>query len=1198
MVSSAALALVNIAAAIAQPFLLRSFLETCQVLPVLGLFSTSVLAGATEAHMQLLLSRAGVQLRSALTAVLCDECMVPANRGPSTSDPLVLVEVDSAKVFELVQQYHLIWMVPLQAGISIAALAQILGWESVAAGFLSPVIALPLITYTTRHVSQRMMHVMQAKDSRVALVIEVVKQIKQIKLGALQVFFKSKIDQKRAEELDRFKDVAMLNACLVFLVYVSPPALISLTFGTAIFLGQSLPNDVIFSALAFCFNITRSVSLLPKLVMLYQGGQISFKRIRDFLASGQNGVTLAPEIRLQQPGLVTESVQFSMRGCDIGFQDFPGADSKPLLHDCNMQASSSCLLVVSGAVGCGKTTLIRSIIGETEPAFGDIVVRGRIAYAPQKPFLISGTIRDNILFGLPFDAPFYAEVIDAISLRPDLARLPAGDGTSLGGADATLSGGQKARISLARAIYARREVVLLDDPLAAVDAKVQSHLVERVFGPSGILKNTLRIVTTSSDNLMSQANMLYILRDGTLSEAVGPQPAYQEAVHESHEVLSPTIPHIQKASPPPSAYGSIAPGPSVQVSTRNLESSEVTAASPLLAKPDAASQNTDLGASPVALDTYIQFLKLAKNGGWLVVLVLAAVSKLVDILAIYFLKVSSQEFETQGHSSKLAYYSICALAGGILSAVFVLVAYSICIIPTSRSIHKKLTEDVFESKFSFFDTTSLGQILNRFTNDINKIDSSVSGGLISMVALSVTATGSILVIVAATPLSVLYLTPIGGVYFAIQAYYQHACRQLRRLEIVARAPILNTASEMRVGASVIKVFSQQDTFKRRARDVIDDHIRVWLPFVALDSWLLLRLQALSRQAFCIFFCPQSALLTLRNSIIQLLSAILLIYLHAPPSTLGLVMNYLIQTTSQFTSLTKMRADLEADMTSVERVWSYASNIPEYDPDSGYDIGSTVTATWPQIPTIAFRSYTASYAPGAPPCLSNLAFTIHPGEHVAVVGRTGAGKSSLTLALLRALEGTTQGGSLTIDGVDIATVDLVDLRRRVIALMPQQPAIFEGSVRENLDIEGTRTDEQLRDAIDICQMGRVFNMHPGEDVLEYRITELGYNLSGGQIQLLALSRALLAKAKIVILDEATAAMDSLRRTFIHNVVKQHFRAHTVITITHHIEFALEHDKVLVLHDGRVAGYGAPKQLLKDGNAIFCDLVAEAGIGRLK
>jgi ABC-type multidrug transport system fused ATPase/permease subunit len=404
-------------------------------------------------------------------------------------------------------------------------------------------------------------------------------------------------------------------------------------------------------------------------------------------------------------------MHMSMHGCDISFQDSPDASSKPILRDCNLQASPGSLLVVSGAVGCGKTTLIRCIIGAVKPASGELSLTGgsgsgsesgtlRIAYAPQKPFLISGTIRENILFGLPLDGPFYEEVLPAVSLKLDLARLPDGDATRLEGAEATLSGGQRARIALARVVYARREVVVLDDPLAAVDAKVRAHLVERVLGPRGILRDTLRIVTTSSDSLMAQVDVLYVVRDGTLCEAARPQLVHQKAVDVSQDTSSQSE-HPHAVATRRSGYGSIT------------------------------------GPAPTAL-------------------IQAATSN-----------------------------------------------------------------------------TSLGQILNRFTNDINKIDSSVSGGLISLVALFVTATASILVIIAATPLSIMYLPPIGSVYFAIQAHYQNACRQLRRLEMLARGPILNTASEMRVGAVVIQTFNQQDNFRRQARHVINDHIRVWLPFVAL-----------------------------------------------------------------------------------------------------------------------------------------------------------------------------------------------------------------------------------------------------------------------------------------------------------------------------------------------------------------------------
>ncbi|RSM07638.1 hypothetical protein CDV31_008531 [Fusarium ambrosium] len=788
---------------------------------VCGLFSASIVAGATDAHMRLLLRKIGVQIRSALTALLCDGCMSTPKSEESTSDPTVLIEVDSAKIFELVEQYHLLWVVPLQATISIAALILLLGWQSVLAGFLSPLVALPLIAHTTNGISRQMGLVMQAKDSRIALVTQVIKQVKQIKLGALQNLFRRKVDEQRCQELERYKAVAFLNACMVFLVYVMPPTLISMTFGTAIFLGRGLPSNVVFPALAFCFNITRAASLLPRLVMLYQGGQISFSRIRDFLLA-----SLDEEVDLSKDATMDERpVEFGMRGCDIGFpasQDSP----KVILQNCTMQATSNSLVVISGPVGCGKTTLIRSIIGEIKPHIGHVWVHGKIAYAPQVPFLICGTVRENILFGLPFDPGFYNQVLDAVSLRLDLARLPEGDATMLGGTGVALSGGQKSRVALARAVYARREVVVLDDPLAAVDAKVRSHLISHVLGPKGILKDSLRIVTTSSQALMSYSDALYVIKNGSLSLAERPPRVHQHVTKPDQGNTSDEVESINNPSKPVINYGSIKPN--APISATIPEPDIDLESAPLLPPPTKTSPSTDIGDTPI------------------IVLITAGASKLLDILAVFFLKLSSDEFEHQGHSFKLAYYSACALLGGVLSAIFVLVAYYICVIPASRSIHAELTQGILEAKFSFFDTVNLGQILNRFTNDINKVDSSVSAGFISLVALCVTASASILVIVAATPLSILYLVPIGGVYFAIQSYYLHACRQLRRLETLARGPILNIANEIRVGASVIMTFDQTASFKEQARDVIDDHIRVWAPFVSLDSWLILRLQLLSR----------------------------------------------------------------------------------------------------------------------------------------------------------------------------------------------------------------------------------------------------------------------------------------------------------------------------------------------------------------
>ncbi|KAJ0150497.1 hypothetical protein HZ326_7019 [Fusarium oxysporum f. sp. albedinis] len=1168
MCLSAIFGIINVATALAQPFLLRSLLQNRDMFSVAGLFAATVASGTTEAHLKLQLSKIGVQFRSAMTALIAARCISSTNIDihAQNADPTLLIEVDTTKIYELVEQFHLLWMIPLQAGISVVALVLLLGWQSVLAGFLSPAVFLPLISYTTSSMSTHMALVMQAKDATVCLVTQVLKQVKQVKLNSLENIFERKIADRRAEEMERTKVIALLNGVIVFLVYNLPPALISIAFGVAVFLGHSLSSNVVFPALAFSSNITRAISLLPHLVILYQSAQISFGRIKTFLLIDPSPERLAPSPTSLSSTSITNpkgKLVFSMRHCDISLPTAQGG-FQPIIRDCNIEATSNCLLVISGSVGCGKTTLIRSIIGDIMPTRGQFSIHGRIAYAPQKPYLTSGTIRDNILFCLPFDPSYYQRVLEAVSLSSDLSRLPQGDETPMGGTGATLSGGQKSRVGLARAIYARREVIVLDDPLAALDAQVQSHIIAQVLGPDGILKDSLRITTTSSAALMSIADKQYNICDGTVARTAS--PAHTQTTQTLNVLAThPKEIHGSQRQPPLVAnYGSIKSNTSMQITPCDSDIDQESA--PLLQKAPLKVQCPDMGSEPVALGTYLRFLNLAKHGGWLWVMLTAALSKLFDILAVYYLKLSSEDFESQGHSTKLFYYSICALIGGSLSMLFVLVAFYVCIIPTSLSIHAQLTKGVLEAKFSFLDTHSLGQILNRFTNDINKIDTSVNGSFISLSALCITTSSSLFVMISVTPLSLLYLVPTAVVYFMIQSHYLHACRQLRRLDNLARAPVLNQAAEIRLGAQVIVTFNQVDTFRERVRDVIDDHIRVWAPYVMLNPWLTLRLQLLS-------------------SVLQLLSASLLLWLNTSPSTLGLAMNFLIQITSNLNSFVQMRATLEADITSAERVWSYAANVPESQPAEE----QRPAPSWPDMPVINFESYSASYAAGGVPCLRDLSFSIAAGEHVAVVGRTGAGKSSLSLALLRALEqGDSYNGRITIDGLDISKICLADLRNR-ITFLPQEPFVFAGTIRHNLDFAGTETDERLQEALSACQMSRFFNLEPAQNLLDYPVSDSGSNLSSGQIQLLALSRALVAKGNnILIMDEATAAMDSLTTAVIHDVIQKFFKDYTVIAITHNIKSATKYDKVLILCEGRVVGFNIPAVLLEDTESICLPL----------
>ncbi|UPL03395.1 hypothetical protein LCI18_014329 [Fusarium solani-melongenae] len=1127
----AVLAIINLFVTFARPFLLRKLLQNQDPLAVAALFAASLIGGTTQAHLTYTQQLIGVKIRSVLTAYLCDEGFSYAySHSTDAPDPAVLIDIDLPKVYDFIEVIHLTWMVPLQGCISLGALVYILGWNSILIGSLSPVVLFPLLLFVMGRISDLLARVMEAKDARVALVAQVIKQVRQIKFAALQELFRGRIAETREEELKRTQHVAISNAAMVGIVYVLPAALIFVCFEFYYVFNGQLTSDVVFPALAFFNNINRATSMLPRLIMTYQAATISFKRVR-------NGLSFSWSEKLEPVNSASDVVsqpRVTLSKCSLGVPK-GSSFSEPILENCNMDLTPGTLAVISGPIGSGKTTLLLSLLSYVVPLSGHVHVQGRVAYASQKPFLMNGTIQENILFGLPFDGPFYQKVLDAVALGPDLRRLPSGDSTMLSGTAVAISGGQMSRVALARAVYSRREVVVLDDPLAAIDGQVRRHIIDHVLGPKGVLKDSIRVITTSTEAIMRAADVLFLISEGTINEsrgslADGLQTSSTESV--SDLVRSPVIEvevvqQQQLSMAHNEGYGSLKAQTTSQVLPNDSNShSEFT---PLLKKAQPEGASDGPSRESVSFGTYLTFLRLCKSGGWFVVLIVAASSKLLDVIGLYFLKLSSEESEATGHTNKLIYYALCALLGALLSAVFVLAGYFLCLIPSSRRIHDDLTSGVLNSKFTFFDNVPLGQILSRFTNDMNKIDSEVSTGLISIVALGVTATSSILVIVSTSFLSIFYLLPVGIVYFIIQSHYLHACRQLRRIENNTRGPILNIAGEVQTGAALILSYRCSHIFKQRARSTIDHYTRAWGPYLALDVWLMLRLQLLS-------------------AIIQLFSAGLLLAIGASPSTLGLVMNFVIQITVQFNTFVQTRSNLEADITSVERVWDYAANPPE---ESNMDEIQPVSS-WPLNPSITFDSFTACYVPGGTACLSDINLVIEPGQHVAVIGRTGAGKSSFTMALLRALDQRAiKSGQICIDGWDISKVDLTTLRR-AIALVPQEPAAFTGTLRYNLDPEGKLSDMELLDVASVCHIRQVFKMDDATDLLEYPISSGSGSLSGGQIQIVALARAILSRTNIIILDEAAAAMDSKTRDVVHDLIKHEFKGCTVIAVTHHLD----------------------------------------------
>nr|CEG04666.1 unnamed protein product [Fusarium clavum] len=834
-VRSGVLEVVGIVTVSLQPFLLGALLEQRSYTFVIALFIAGIVGGAARAHARYQLRMAGMSLRAALTALICDRNLEisSAARVANAPDPVILMEVDLPQVFALVEAFHTTYLAPLQCIVSFIALAYILTWQSMLAGCGVMAIGVPLFMQLMSLTSQRLSSVMEAKDARVSTVSEMLAQVRQIKLQGWQLFFRARIDGIRAHELVEVGRVALLNGALVALSAIIPTGLVAVTLVTYTAMGYPLTSQIMFPALAFFFNINSGLQATSQLAMIFQAGVISLERIKDHL------IPLDEPMPRKQSDALPEGPSVIVEEGTISSWE-SGKGQRLLLQDINFEAVQKGLTVISGPLGSGKSTFLRSLIGDVRQLDSNIKISGTIAYCPQVPVLIHGTVRDNILFGLPYDPSFYQRVIDATALSIDLPRLAHGDQTRLDGTGAALSGGQKSRVALARAVYSRRDIVILDNPLAALDAKVREEVIYQVLGHEGILQDKIRIVTSSCQPLIEAADRVYTIADRGLLQ--GAEFIEDSSLTEDHSRTEELLIRDQPLVVPPTSQ--VGCGTFDIKPIAAVQAIDATDEAPLLARqPTEVLTSGQSNVEGVPLQVYISYLGMAKRGGWYIVIVLAIMAKLVDVVALFVLRLATEGVEGLHF---LGVFTALSSVGSILSFLFVITAYFLCLIPASRRLHDRLTKAVLESQFLFFDDNSPGQILSRFTNDINKVDSQLNAGLIRFVMAVVMALAPIAVIVGTVPLSIVYLIPLGLLYKYVQAFYLGANRQLRRLENASREVIISIAEEMATGRSVIRCFEREQLFKQRARDAIDGHNITSGPFLALKIWLDLRLQLLAR----------------------------------------------------------------------------------------------------------------------------------------------------------------------------------------------------------------------------------------------------------------------------------------------------------------------------------------------------------------
>ncbi|XP_027681015.2 multidrug resistance-associated protein 1 isoform X2 [Chelonia mydas] len=1107
-----------------------------------------------------------VKIKTAAVGLIYRKALSLANssrRKYTTGDIVNLMSADAQQLMELTVNLNLLWSAPFQILMAIVFLWQELG-PSVLAGVAVLVLVIPINAFVAAKVKRLRKSQMKNTDQRVKLLNEILHGIKILKLYAWEPSYQKKVVEIREHEIDVLKSSGYLTT-FSMLTLTCIPFMVSLaTFGVYFLLDQEnvLTATKVFTSISL-FNILRLPLFdLPTVISAVAQTKVSLGRLEDFLYSED----LDPQdINTNYSG--NHAVGF------IGASFRWEKTGPSILNNLNMKIPEGSLVAVVGQVGSGKSSLLSAILGEMNKFEGTVQRKGSVAYVSQQAWMQNSILQENILFGSDLNRPYYERVLEACALLPDLEQLPNRDQTEIGERGVNISVGQKQRVSLARAVYSNADLYLLDDPLSAVDVHVGKHLFEKLIGPSGLLKNKTRILVTHNLTLLPQTDVIIVMEDGRIAH----MGTYQELLSEranfaellqvfSAENKSEETPQMKMSSlKRESQKGNTLPQKELQ-GQKNSSSFEQTKAFSM------KKENVATGSMSMSV-----ILKYLQAFGWLWVWLTLAAYLGQNAVAVgqnlWLSTWSAEEEKNKDHTewkhlrnNKLGIYGLLGFIQGLLVCygAYVLTRGSLC---ASRTLHNHMLANVLHLPLQYFETNPVGQIINRFTKDMFIIDLRFHYYLRTWLNCTLDVIGTILVIMSASPLFILVVIPLGYLYFIIQRYYIASSRQIRRLAGASHSPVISHFSETLLGLSTIRAFGHQERFIRQNKEVVNENLVCFYNNVISNRWLAVRLEFLGN--LMVFFAALFAVLA-GNTVNS--------------STVGLSISYALNITQSLNFWVRKACEIETNGVSIERVCEYE----KMDKEAPWIMSKRPPMGWPSKGIIEFINYQARYRTGLDLALQDVSFRTHSKEKVGIVGRTGAGKSTLTNCLFRIIE--RDGGKIIIDGIDISTIGLHDLRGN-LNIIPQDPVLFSGTLQSNLDPFGKYSDHELWEAVELCDLKNFVQSLPKK--LLHEISEGGENLSVGQRQLVCLARALLRKTKILILDEATASVDMETDNLVQSTIRREFHNCTVLTVAHRLHTIMDSERVLVLGSGRIIEFDTPHNLLLQ-QGVFSKMVSEAGI----
>ncbi|XP_036432874.1 ATP-binding cassette sub-family C member 9 isoform X1 [Colossoma macropomum] len=1183
----------------------------------------------------------GINLRGALLAMIYNKILRLSTSNMSMGEMTLgqinnLVAIETNQLMWFLFLCPNLWAMPVQIIMGVILLYYLLGFSALI-GALVIVLLAPLQYLIATKLADTQKSTLDYSTDRLKKTTEILKGIKLLKLYAWENIFCDSVLETRGKELTSLRTFAFYTSMSIFMNAAIPIAAVLATFVTHAYISQSrLSPAEAFASLALFHILVTPLFLLSTVVRFAVKALVSVQKLGEFLQSEEIGddswrngdMPVSLESYKKHPGARNrkQPLRYQMDNYEqplrrqlrptetedvavkVNNAYFTWGSNMSTLSDINIRIPTGQLTMIVGQVGCGKSSLLLAMLGEMQThsgkvywsklpdseMFPDYLSKNRysVAYAAQKSWLLNATVEDNITFGSPFNKQRYKAVIDACSLQPDIDLLPFGDQTEIGERGINLSGGQRQRICVARALYQNTNIVFLDDPFSALDIHLSDHLMQE-----GILKflqddkRTVVLVTHKLQYLIHADWIIAmkdgsVLREGTLKDIQTHDVELYEhwktlmnrqdqELEKDTDIESQTT--LERKTLRRAFYSREAKN---QIDDEDEEEEEEE-------DEDDNMSTTTSRRSKIPWKVCWCYLS---SGGFLLVflMVTSKLAKHSVMVAIdywladwtssapnepnssFSLDANTTNYtqnETMRNDEHRSYVPVFIILCG--AGIFLCLITSLSVeflgLSAATNLHHNLLNKIIHAPLRFFDVTPLGQILNRFSADTNIIDQHIPPTLESLTRSTLLCLSAIGIITFVTPVFVAALVPLAVAFYFIQKYFRVASKDLQDLDDSTQLPLLCHFSETAEGLTTIRAFRHEARFKQRMLELTDTNNTAYLFLSAANRWLEVRTDYLG------------AVIVLTAAVAAICS-----YHGLSSGLVGLGLTYALTVTNYLNWVVRNLADLEVQMAAVKKVNSFLTTESE-NYEGSIDV-SQVPEDWPQHGEIKIQDLCVRYDPMLKPVLKHVNAFINPGQKVGICGRTGSGKSSLSLAFFNMVD--VFEGKIIIDGIDICKLPLQTLRSR-LSIILQDPVLFSGSIRFNLDPERTCSDDRLWEALEIAQLKNMVKALPGG--LDAVITEGGENFSVGQRQLFCLARAFVRKSSILIMDEATASIDMATENILQKVVMTAFADRTVVTIAHLVSSILEAEQVLVFSSGILVECDSAANLLAQEDSLFSVLV---------